>query len=296
MAVVPQARNRTGQLGVAARRIIDVALVDADEIGEDIEVVGVVVAAIDVGLSGDFPSGGAPHLRHIDVKGGEIYALNGVPNQDFTPQSMDFGDHLRQKVGIGDALLVGADVKVGGMGENGGHFLENGVEGGDTLRRLHVETHGADEGFAVAGHVDLGDNGHTALTSVGFEGVGFGLRVVLSGETRHGGGGSQLRKGFDLKAPRLVFREVPMKDVDFEARQEVDLSAKVVDRDKRASDVVHKTADFEGGKVGDREAFEPWCGATLRELAQSLCGANHTDGRGGGDVDALGRNAEPIAF
>ena len=105
-----------------------------------------------------------------------------------------------------------------------------------------------------------------------------------------------MRKGFNLKTPRLVFREVPMKDVDFEARQEVDLSAEVVDRDKRASDIVHETADFEGGKVGDCEAFEPWCGATLRELAQSLCGANHTDGRGGGDVDALGRNAEPIAF
>ena len=259
--------------------------------------VGVVVAAIDVGLSGDFPSGGAPHLRHIYVKGGEIYALNGVPNHDFTPQSMDFGDDLRQKVGIGDALLVGADVKVGGMGENGGHFLENGVEGGDTLRRLHVETHGADEGFAVAGHVDLGDNGHTALASVGFEGAGFGLRVVLSGENASWEAvGSQLRKGFDLKAPCLVFREVPMKDVDFEARQEVDLSAKVVDRDKRASDVVHETADFEGGEVGDREAFELWCGAALRELAQSLCGANHTDGRGGGDVDALGRNAQPVAF
>ena len=105
-----------------------------------------------------------------------------------------------------------------------------------------------------------------------------------------------MRKGFNLKAPRLVFREVPMKDVDFEARQEVDLSAKVVDRDKRAPDIVHETADFEGGKIGDREAFELWCGATLRELAQSLCGANHTDGSGGGDVDALGRNVQPVAF
>ena len=59
-----------------------------------------------LGFPAIFPSGGAPHLRHVDVKGGEIDALNGVPNHDFAPQSMDFGDHLRQKVGIGDALLV----------------------------------------------------------------------------------------------------------------------------------------------------------------------------------------------
>ena len=152
-----------------------------------------------------------------------------------------------------------------------------------------------DEGFAVAGHVDLGDNGHTALTGVGFEGAGFGLRVVLSGETRHGGGGSQLRKGFDLKAPRLVFREVPMKDVDFEARQEVDLSAKVVDRDKRAPDVVHEPRTLKAGKsVIVRHSS---CGVALPCASwRKVCAARiDTDGRGGGDVDALGRNAQPVA-
>ena len=176
-----------------------------------------------LGFPAIFSSGGAPHLRHIDVKGGEIYALNGVPNHDFAPQSGGLWRSLRQKVGIGDALLVGADVKVGGHGEKWRPLPREWCGGRSTpWRRLHVETHGADKGFAVAGHVDLGDNGHPTLTGVGFEGAGFGLRVVPSGETRHGGGGSQLRKGFDLKAPQLGFREVPMKDVDFEARQEVD--------------------------------------------------------------------------
>ena len=95
------------------------------------------------------------------------------------------------------------------MWENVGHFLENGVEGGDTLRRLHVETHGANEGFAVAGHVDLGDNGHTALTGVGFEGAGFGLRVVSSGENVSLEAVESAAERLLSQGATLGFREVP---------------------------------------------------------------------------------------
>ena len=48
-AVVPEGGDGAGQLRTALLSVIDVTLVDAYQVGEDVEVVDVVVAAVDVG-------------------------------------------------------------------------------------------------------------------------------------------------------------------------------------------------------------------------------------------------------
>ena len=53
VAVVPDGCDRPCHVGTALLRIIDVAAVDAGEIGEEVEMVDVVIAAVDVGHAGD---------------------------------------------------------------------------------------------------------------------------------------------------------------------------------------------------------------------------------------------------
>ena len=53
LAVVPWSRDCTGNVGITLLLVVDVALIDTYEVGEHIEVVSVVVTAVDVGQAVD---------------------------------------------------------------------------------------------------------------------------------------------------------------------------------------------------------------------------------------------------
>ena len=56
LAVVPWSRDCTGNIGISLLLLVDIALVDTNEVGKDIEVVCVVVAAVNVGQAVDYLS------------------------------------------------------------------------------------------------------------------------------------------------------------------------------------------------------------------------------------------------
>ena len=70
---------------------------------------------------------------------------------------------------------------------------------------------------------------------------------------------------------------MPVKRIDFEARKQSDMAFQVVDWNETSTAVVHKTAQFEGGPVGDGHGFDgrPRLVA-LGQLLKRLRSANHT--------------------
>ena len=56
LAVVPWSRYCTRNVGITLLLLVDVALVDTNEVGKDVEVVGVVVTAVDVRQAVDYLS------------------------------------------------------------------------------------------------------------------------------------------------------------------------------------------------------------------------------------------------
>ena len=83
LAVVPDSGDGTCHLAAALLGIINIALVDAHKVGKHVEVVDVVVAAINVRNTANLSATGAPHLRHIDIRqrgGADAHATDGVPN------------------------------------------------------------------------------------------------------------------------------------------------------------------------------------------------------------------------
>ena len=261
--------------------------------------VDVVVAAVDIGQAVDLPSGGAPHLGHVDV--GEVGladgdATDGVPDKALAPECLlDILRHLVDEGG-GRPGLVAADVEIGCEGEGGSQLVEQGLEHGFALLAVHGEAHGGLEGLAVAGHVNLGDDDHAALRGVGFQLGALRLGVVAAGKARHGRGGVELGIGFRLEAEALVVSEVPVKDVDLEARQQVHLMLQFVEADKGTAHIVHVAAQLEGGVVGDAHAGDGGAAVGGGELHQGLCGADDAGRCGCSDGDGVGGDLELVAL
>ena len=79
LAVIPTTGNRTCYVGTALLRIIDCALVNTYKVSEDVEVVSVVVATVNVSLAWCQIAARTPHLCQSVVQSVLTNAVNGVP-------------------------------------------------------------------------------------------------------------------------------------------------------------------------------------------------------------------------
>ena len=106
-----------------------------------------------------------------------------------------------------------------------------------------------------------------------------------------------MRIGFHFETPTLVLGQMPMERVHLEAGKQFDLLFQLFKRDETAADVVHQTAQFERGPVGDGHTFELGRSVVaFSHLRQCLNGAKHARFRHGVDGDAARRNDESIGF
>lgn len=259
--------------------------------------VRIVVAAIDVGQPGDRAAGRGPHLRHIAEGCGGDPALDGIPQDDLVPLPADVGGHVLEETGVGNVYLVAAQVYVGAVPEDFAHFVEDRAEGLHSAVGLHGESHGLVKYVAVAGHIDLGDDGHSAFAGVGDELACLCLCVILSRIASLVLPGGELGEGLDFDAPAGVFRQVPVEGIDLESGKVVDLSLQLVDGVKGASDVMHEAAELEGREVGDPDRLElrppP---PSLGHLLKGLRGADHAGGVEGTDGDEVLLDAKVVGL
>ena len=149
----------------------------------------------------------------------------------------------------------------------------------------------------MSGHVYLGNDGHTALGSVGLYLPALLLRVVLAGIARGMGCIGELRKGFDLEPPRQFFGQMPVKDIHLEPGQSVYLVLQFVDGQEGAPHIVHESPNLKGGPVGEGQRLDGGCApVALGQLLQGLCSTDDTRGGDSLDTDGVGADAEPVSL
>ena len=258
--------------------------------------VRIVVAAVNVGQTIDSASGRGPHLRHVALLGSGCTGHEAVPYDHFLAFAAHVVGHRLEEVGIGDLHLVATDVDVGRVGEDIHHLVKDILQRSHALSALHIEAHGLGEHVAVARHVDFGDDGHTTLSGIGIQFAALVLRVVVAGIANHVFAGRQLGIAFDFHAPRQFFGEVPVEDVDLEAREQVNLSLQLLEGHKRTAHVVHEAAHLEGGPVGDGHGIPNGRRGALGQLHQGLRGADDARCAEGFDGHGVGLHIEAIGF
>ena len=299
LGVTPGRTDGAGHVVGALLRVVDVALVDAHEVGIHVEVVGVVVAAVDVGQSAHHLARGGPHLRHVALLGRGRAGHEAVPHHHLLALAAHVVGHGLQEVGIGYPHLVTANVDVGGVGEDLDHFIENLLQGFHALVGLHGEAHGIGEHVAVAGHVDFGNDGHAALSRISLQLATLFLRVIVAGVANHVFVGRELRVSFHLKAPGQLLRQVPVEDVHLEARQLVDFVFQLIEGNERTAHIVHEATHLEGGPVLNGQCLQTGRASligSLCQLVEGLGGADDTGGCQGLDVYGIGGDVKLVGL
>ena len=185
LRVVPRRADGARHVGSALLFVVDVALVDAHQVGVHVEVVRIVIAAVNVGQARHHSARRGPHLRHVTLFGGGSSRHQAVPHHHFLSLAAHIVRHRLQEVGISDGHLVAADVDVGRVGEHLYHLVQYLLQCLHALIRLHIEAHGLGEHIAVARHVDFRDDRNAPFGSVSLQLAALVLRVVLSRVAGH---------------------------------------------------------------------------------------------------------------
>ena len=98
------------------RSIVDIALIDAYQISEDVKVVDVVVATVYVGHSAYLAAAGAPHLGHVyigECGGADGHAADRIPYYTTAVEFLLYVfRHLVNEFGCGTGF-IGTHVDIG---------------------------------------------------------------------------------------------------------------------------------------------------------------------------------------
>ena len=227
------------------------------------------------------------------------------------------GAHEGDDAGVGLPLLavalVASYVEVG-IGEEAGHFADEGVEefvggvacgidGGIVDAKLAADGVGAgatgkvgiadEPGAGVSGHVELGDDADATGVGVGDDVADLILGVEEAVGAESGEAGKEL--AFDAEA--LVLGEVPVEDVELDGSHSVEIALDDFDGDEVAAGVDVEPAPTEAGGVFDVDGGEEGVGAVgLDELLEGGEAAHGSDGGGGVEGGRRGGDGEGVAF
>ena len=249
--VVPHSSNLACYLAVSLLGIINVALEDAHEVGKYVEVVDVIITAINVGQTRNLLSCRTPHLRHVSTcRRGYRHPADGIPHHHSLAFGMNVVGNCLQEIGVCDLLFVGADVDVRRFGKDLAHFVKNVFQFCHALIRLHRMTHSTLKGLTVSGHVYLGNHLYAVVCGKTDNFATFFLCVILADKARHAGGRCQLWVLLHFEAPCLVFGQMPVEGIDLETTHQAYLTLQLIDTNITASHIVHPTTKFEGWPIG----------------------------------------------
>ena len=212
-----------------------------------------------------------------------------IPRNHFFAQRTHERHHFGNEVRVGKLHFIGSDMDVGNIGKDfGADFRHQFFQDFHSFFRLHIHARGTHKSRAVSRHINFGNKQHIVLAApIGnFARVGDG--VELSGKTLEIGAVGKLRKNLALQSPTLIFRQMPMKSIDFVSGKNFDFAFQFFHRDKTASHIVHKSADAESGKVGNGKAGNRFSVGRFHNLAQRLFRPIGAFWRGGFDTNFVG--------
>ena len=290
IAVVPKGDNGAGQVRRALVGIIDAAGMKAYNISEEVKMVDVMQPAVHRGNPPLRLAPVAPELGGVNLAGRIVPAR--IPGNGLSSFRTHEGHHFRHEFRHGEAHLVRTNVDVL-RGEHSHQLFQQLFHHGQALGSLHPETEGPLEGGAVAWHIQLRHQRNTPLPAIGVQGTELFLGIVQARLAGHGLRRIQLRIPEALHAPGLIFRQMQVKNIEFEARESIHLPVKLFQGNIGASHIHHPPAYAERRPVGDGAARDM---AVLRELGKRLPGIPEAFFRHGIYPDAVPSYAEPISL
>ena len=123
--VVPDGSDGARHIVGAALLVVDIAPIDARQVGIDIEMIDVIISAIDVRQALYGFSGCGTHLRHIANFGCGSTCREAVPHKHFFALAAHILRHNLQEIGIMDIHLIAAYVDVGREREILHHLIDD---------------------------------------------------------------------------------------------------------------------------------------------------------------------------
>ena len=292
--VVPQGDDGSHHIVVLLGAVVHPAVVQGHEVGEGVEVVGIVETAVHMRNARSDLSVEAPHLHEVYFA--RLVLPSRIPGDHLLALGADVGHHFGNECRVGESHLVGTDVEVRHI-EGLAHLVHEELEDLHAFGALHVVAEGSLEGSAMSRHVDFRNERHLTRLAVFHEFLGFFEGIVLARHACHVPGIVQHREDPALEAPCLVLGEVPVEDIDLVSGKHVDFTLELVEGDVASSVVLHESAYLERGPVHDAARLDVGSPIALScQLTEGLHGPVDALFGGGFHGDGLAGHHESVGF
>ena len=185
----------------------------------------------------------APHLNEIDFA--RLVIRSRIPGRNLLTAGAHKCHHVRHEFRIRDVDFVRADVEIRyrfrckPLADN---FVDELLQNLRALFALHAALKRALKRGAVPRHVNFGNQHHAERIAIRDELTDFLKRIKLSVVARVVLLVIELRIDAAFRAPALVFRQVPVENIDFVLGTKRDDFLQVRKRDVATSAVHHKAA------------------------------------------------------
>ena len=158
--VVPEGNNAASQVVTAFCLVVDATVEHRHQVCVCIEMVGIMVAAVDGRNALLCLSTIAPELRHVDFA--RLVVPARVIGDDLLALVADVFHHHRNEIRIGELNLVSSYMEIRYI-ESGAYLIDDVFQNLSTLLALHIGLESTLKGCTVARHIDFRNQEHLVL-------------------------------------------------------------------------------------------------------------------------------------
>ena len=220
-AVVPEGYDAASQVVAALCLVVDATVKHRHQVGIGIEMVGIVVAAVDGRDALLCLSTIAPELRHVDFARFIVPAR--VIGDNLLALVADVFHHHRNEIRIGKLNLVGSYMEIRYI-ECSAYLIDDIFQNLRALLALHIGLEGTLKGSTVARHIDFRNQEHLVLLAEFHQLASLIQGIELTLLTLHVFRCIELRIFPAFQSPSLVFCEMPVEDIDLVSAEETDFT------------------------------------------------------------------------
>ncbi len=292
IAIIPKRQDAACQVVTALWLVVYPAVEQGYQVGIVVKMIGIVEAAVDGWNALLRLSTIAPQLRHVYLA--RLIVPPRIPRYDFLAFLANVSHHLWHEARVGELHLVGTNMDVRHV-ESGTNLIQYVFEYRAALLALHVAPEGSLKCRAMPRHVYLWNQKHLVPLAIIHELARLFQGIVFAFLALHVVWRVELRIVLAFQPPSLIFREMPMEDVNLESAQETYFTLELFHGYEAPAHVVHEAPYPECGPVGD---FALWQAGLFvfgnLQLLQGLPSPIHSLRGGGLKQYCLGRNQQMI--
>ena len=160
VSVVPKGYDTASQIVASLRLVVDAAVEHRHQVGVGIEMVGIVVAAVDGRDALLCLSTIAPELRHVDFA--RLVVPARVIGNNLLALVADVFHHHRNEIRIGELNLVGSYMEIRYI-KRSAYLIDDVFQNLSALLALHISLEGTLKGSTVSRHIDFRNQEHLVL-------------------------------------------------------------------------------------------------------------------------------------